>query len=141
MGCVYIDTCSTILPGELNTYNFKNLPVGSTIFFCIFQFFEEKKSSILRQIFKIVCIQLARQNRRARFNVNATHASPCQKKQFSKTLIANHSAASQLFGDRISAPGPRHAVASRKAKKRPPRAYTRCVFNRNTAGKFGCIYL
>ena len=24
MGCVYIDTCSTILPGELNTYNFKN---------------------------------------------------------------------------------------------------------------------
>jgi hypothetical protein len=28
MGCVYIDTCSTILPGELNTYNFKNLPVG-----------------------------------------------------------------------------------------------------------------
>ena len=26
-----------------------------------------------RQIFKIVCIQLAQQNRRARINVNATH--------------------------------------------------------------------
>jgi hypothetical protein len=24
MGCVYIDTCSTILPGELITYNFKH---------------------------------------------------------------------------------------------------------------------
>ena len=29
----------------------------------------------------------ARQNCRARVNVNATHDSPCQKKQFSKTLI------------------------------------------------------
>ena len=47
----------------------------------------ENKSSILHAIFKIVCNQFARQNCRERVNVNATHASPCQKKQFSKTLI------------------------------------------------------
>ena len=47
MGCVYIDPCSTILLRESNTHNFKNLAVGSTIFFIFFQFFEEKKSSIL----------------------------------------------------------------------------------------------
>jgi hypothetical protein len=59
MGFVYFDTCSTILPGKLNTYNFKDLPVGSTIFFCIFQFFEETKivdSIGYMQIFTIVCI-------------------------------------------------------------------------------------
>jgi hypothetical protein len=28
MGCVYIDTCSTILLCIVNPYNFKNLPVG-----------------------------------------------------------------------------------------------------------------
>jgi hypothetical protein len=55
--------------------------------------------------------------------------------------IANHSAASQLFGDRISAPCPRHAVAPRRAQKRPPRTYTGCVFNRNPAGTFGTLYL
>jgi hypothetical protein len=43
--------------------------------------------------------------------------------------IANHSAASQLFGDRISAPCPRHAVAPRRAQKRPPGCQTGCVFN------------
>jgi hypothetical protein len=57
--------------------------------------------------------------------------------------IADHSAASPLllplFGDRISAPGPRHAVAPRRAQKRSPRAYTGCVFNMNPTGKFGCI--
>ena len=47
----------------------------------------KKNRRSYKQIFKIVCIQLAPQNRRARVNVNATHASPCQKKQFSKTLI------------------------------------------------------
>jgi hypothetical protein len=30
--------------------------------------------------------------------------------------VANHSAASRLFGDRISAQGPRHAVAPRRAQ-------------------------
>ena len=38
MGRVYIDTCSTILLGELDTYNIKNLVVGSNFFF--FAFFE-----------------------------------------------------------------------------------------------------
>ena len=32
IGRVYIDTCSTNLPGKVNSYNFKNLPIGSTIF-------------------------------------------------------------------------------------------------------------
>ena len=53
--------------------------------------------------------------------------------------IANHSATSQLFGDRISAPCPGHARTW--AQKRPPRAYTGFVFNRNYAGKFGYIHL
>jgi hypothetical protein len=43
MGCVYIDTCSTILLRKLNTYNLKNLYVGSTIFVYISQFFFERK--------------------------------------------------------------------------------------------------
>jgi hypothetical protein len=59
MGCVYTDMCSTILLCELNRYSFKKLPVGSTIFCCIFQFFEVTKSSILQANFKIVWIQLA----------------------------------------------------------------------------------
>jgi hypothetical protein len=33
IGRVYIDTCLTNLPGKVNSYNFKNLPIGSTIFF------------------------------------------------------------------------------------------------------------
>ena len=33
MGCVYIDTCSTILPGEVITYNFKNITGGLVNFF------------------------------------------------------------------------------------------------------------
>ena len=55
IGCVYIDTCSTILQGKgkLNTHNFKNLPVGSTI--CLFHF------------------PMFSKNRRARVNINATH--------------------------------------------------------------------
>jgi hypothetical protein len=46
MGCVYIDTCSTILPGKLNTYNFKNLYVGSTIFF--FKKLENAKKIVVK---------------------------------------------------------------------------------------------
>jgi hypothetical protein len=42
MGCVYIDTGWMILLGKLSTYDFKDLPVESTIYFCIFQCFEEK---------------------------------------------------------------------------------------------------
>jgi len=42
---------------------------------------EENKSSILQAIFKIVCNHFARQNCRARVNVNATHDSPCKKKK------------------------------------------------------------
>ena len=51
--------------------------------------------------------------------------------------IANHSAASQLFGDRISAT----SVDPRRAQKRPPRGHTGCVINRNLAGKFGTVHL
>ena len=28
IGCVYIDTCLTDLPGKVNSYNFKNLPIA-----------------------------------------------------------------------------------------------------------------
>ena len=61
------------------TGTFRNVPVE----------YEENKSSILpvEAIFKIVYNQFALLNRQARVNVNATHASPCQKNQFSKTLI------------------------------------------------------
>jgi hypothetical protein len=72
MGCVYIDTCSTILLCELNTYNFKNLAVGSAIFFFKKLKNAKKNRRSYSQIFKIVCIQLAQQNRQARVNVNAT---------------------------------------------------------------------
>ena len=51
--------------------------------------------------------------------------------------IANHSAASQLFGDRISAT----SVDPRRAQKRPPRGHTGCVINMNLAGKFGTVHL
>ena len=53
--------------------------------------------------------------------------------------IANHSAASQLFGDRISAPCPQHAVDPRRAQKRTPWGHTGCVFNRNPMGKFWSV--
>ena len=55
--------------------------------------------------------------------------------------IANHSAASQLFVDRISAPCPWHAVAPRRAQKRPLRGNTGCVIVLKVAGKFGWVYL
>ena len=55
--------------------------------------------------------------------------------------IADHSAASQFFGDRISAPCPRHVVAPRTAQKRPPGCQTGCIFNRNPASKFGSVCL
>ena len=51
IGCVYIDTCLTNLPGKVNSYNFKNLPIGSTI--CFLKNLENayKKSSILEANF------------------------------------------------------------------------------------------
>ena len=55
--------------------------------------------------------------------------------------IANHSAASQLFVDRISAPCPWHAVAPRRAQKRPLRGNTGCVIVLKVAGKFGSDHL
>ena len=39
IGCVYIDACLTNLPGKVNIYNFKNLPIGSTIFYMHFPIF------------------------------------------------------------------------------------------------------
>ena len=51
IGRVYIDTCLTNLPGKVNSYNFKNLPIGSTI--CFLKNLENayKKSSILEANF------------------------------------------------------------------------------------------
>ena len=71
MGRVYIDTCSTILLGKVNTYNFKKLPVGSTIVLIVITF-------------KINRNHFSKQNCRARGNANATHA---KKSSFRKTLI------------------------------------------------------
>jgi hypothetical protein len=56
--------------------------------------------------------------------------------------IAKHSAAWQLFGDRISAPCPRHAAAPRsRAQERSPGCETGCVFDGNPTGKFGSVCL
>jgi hypothetical protein len=56
MGCVYIDPCSTILLRESNTHNFKNLAVGSTIFFYFFSSFLKKKN---RRSYLGTCIRIA----------------------------------------------------------------------------------
>ena len=85
MGCVYIDTCSTILRCKLITYNFKNLPETTGLLNRFKKLNNAKKNRrSYRQIFKIVCNQFASQNRQARVNKNATNN---KKKQFSKTLI------------------------------------------------------
>jgi hypothetical protein len=58
-----------------NTYDFKNLYVGSTICFCIFQFFEEKIVDPTGKFLKLYLFNLSSRihDRRARVNVNATH--------------------------------------------------------------------
>jgi hypothetical protein len=55
------------------------------------------KNIQVQAIFKIVCNHFARRNCRARVSVNATHASPCQKKQFSKTLITRQHPIGGIF--------------------------------------------
>ena len=64
-----------------NTYDFKDLLVGSTI--CFFAFFNFLKKKIVDPTPSRI------HDRRARVNVNATHVK--KKKQFSKTLIEKQS--------------------------------------------------